>query len=87
MQMVGITSGRISASMFSFICITLTAFTLLWLSICRFMFSSQAQNPCQDFPDATVPEISSLVAKGQESSTEVSEVGELASGRLNQVCV
>ena len=29
--------------------------SVLWLSICRFMFSLQAQNPCQDFPDATVP--------------------------------
>ena len=27
---------------------------VLWLSICRFMFSLQAQNPCQDFPDATI---------------------------------
>ena len=49
MQMVGIPSSRVSASVFPFICNTLTAFTLLWLSIYRFMFSSQAQKPCQDF--------------------------------------
>ena len=53
MQIVGIPNGITSASMFSYVLLSQLSLSIVVVNL-PFMFSSRAQNPCQDFPDAIV---------------------------------